>query len=236
MKKLCLALAIGLSITIAQIYPFEPGEFLKYEVSLNILSAGKASLKINDGTEFSNRPLYHVVFKIKTNKVWDQIFPIRDTVESWIDTERLFTHKLKKIIREPKYSQDLLADFDYDSGIVKTDRKSLPITSETRDPYAIFYYLRTLPLKVGDLFDFTIFDNYKFTDLKLIVHRKESISVTAGKFNCFVIEPYKEGRALFRNKGDMKVWISDDKQRLPVMIISKAKFGSLVMKLTDHSR
>ena len=69
----------------------------------------------------------------------------------------------------------------------------------------------------------------------MIVHRKENISVIAGKFDCFVVEPFKEGRTLFKNKGDMKVWISDDEHRLPVMIVSKAAFGSLVMKLSEYS-
>jgi len=50
-----------------------------------------------------------------------------------------------------------------------------------------------------------------------------------------VVEPFREGRMLFKNRGDMKVWLSDDSQRLPVKIISKAKFGSLVMKLARHS-
>jgi hypothetical protein len=56
-----------------------------------------------------------------------------------------------------------------------------------------------------------------------------------GKFDCLVVEPFREGRMLFKNRGDMKVWLSDDSQRLPIKIVSKAKFGSLVMKLARHS-
>ncbi len=236
MKKILIALALQTSVAVAQSYPFTAGESLSYEVSLNILSAGNAILEIDDTPSQNGTPLYLVTFKMKTNSLWDQIFPIRDTVESWIDKKALITRRLKKVIRERTYTQDLMAEFDYDAGTVTTDRTSLSIKNEARDPYSFFYYLRTLPLKVGDLFSFTIFDNHSFTDLNMIVHRKESIQVGAGKFDCFVVEPFRGGRALFKNRGDMKVWISDDRRRLPVMIVSKARFGSLVMKLTEQPR
>ena len=235
MKKILLSLALQASLTLGQSYPFTAGEFLNYEVSVNIFTAGDASLEIDNNPGANGSPLYLVTFQMKTNSLWDQIFPIRDTVKSWIDTKGLTTRKLKKVIREQAYTQNLTADFDYDSGTVTTNRTSLAMKDEARDPYSFFYYLRTLPLKVGDLFSFTIFDNHRFTDLRMIVHRKEIVKVAAGQFDCFVVEPFREGRALFRNKGDMKVWISDDRHRLPVMIISKARFGSLVMKLTEHS-
>ena len=230
-----LLFALQASLTLGESYPFKAGEFLNYEVSLNILTAGDASLEIDNNPGANGSPLYLVTFQMKTNSLWDQIFPIRDTVKSWIDTKKLTTRKLNKVIRERDYAQDLMADFDYDSGTVTTNRTSLDMKNEARDPYSFFYYLRTLPLKVGELFSFTIFDNHRFTDLMMIVHRKEIVNVAAGRFDCFVVEPYREGRALFRNKGDMKVWISDDRHRLPVMIVSKARFGSLVMKLTKHS-
>ena len=235
MKKLILAIFLKLSILSAENYPFKSGELLVYEVNLNIISVGRASLEIKDGFESNGFNSYHIIFNMATNKIWDTIFPIRDTVESWIDKQHLFTQKLRKTIRERQYSQDLLANFDYSSEIIITNKNSVPIRKGTRDPYSLFYYIRTLPLRIGELFEFTIFDNYKLNSFNMIVHRKEDINVIAGKFNCFVVEPFKEGRKLFKNKGDMKVWISDDKNRLPVMIVSKASFGSLVLKLVEYS-
>ena len=236
MKKWVFILAIAISLLRAQKeYPFNKGETLLYDVSLNFVSAGTASLELGDIEEFDGTPVYHITFRMKTNSVWDQIFRIRDTVETWIDSEGLFTRKLKKTIKEPRYSQKLLANFDYGSGVITTNKKALSISSEIRDPYSFFYYLRTVPLKVGDLFNFTIFDNHKLTDLSLIVHRKEQIDVPVGTFDCLVVEPFREGRMLFKNRGDMKVWLSDDSQRLPVKIVSKARFGSLIMKLSRHS-
>lgn len=231
-KKVCVLTASVVLLTGQPEHPFGEGETLLYDVSLNVFSAGTASLEVNGLEQLAGTPSYHITFRMKTNTLWDQIYQIRDTVETWIDSERLFTRKLTKTIRERHYAQNLSADFDYDDGTIRSNRKILPLSSEVRDPYSFFYYLRTLPLKVGDLFDFTIFDNHKFTDVSLTVHRKERVHVPAGEFLCLVIEPFREGRTLFKHKGDMMVWLSDDRLRLPVKIVSKAKFGSLVLRLS----
>ena len=109
MKKLLLTAVLSTSMIVAQSYPFVGGESLSYEVSLNILSAGNAILKINDLPEPSGTPLYLITFHMRTNSLWDQIFPIRDTVESWVDKKALITRKLKKAIHERKNKPIFLA-------------------------------------------------------------------------------------------------------------------------------
>ncbi len=97
MKKWVFILAIAISLLKAQKeHPFNKGETLLYDVSLNFVSAGTASLELGDIEEFDGTSSYHITFRMKTNSVWDQIFRIRDTVETWIDSEGLFTRKLKK--------------------------------------------------------------------------------------------------------------------------------------------
>ena len=54
MKKILFTISIQLSIIVAQNYPFKSGELLIYEVNLNIISAGKASLKIKDDEELKD--------------------------------------------------------------------------------------------------------------------------------------------------------------------------------------
>jgi len=126
MNKWIFILSTLITLLAAQTeHPFKKGETLLYDVSLNFFSAGTASLELGDIEEFGGAFSYHITFRMKTNSIWDQIFPIRDTVETWIDSDGLFTRKLKKVIREPRYSQDLQADFDYD-----LKRENLTITAK----------------------------------------------------------------------------------------------------------
>ena len=124
---------------------------------------------------------------------------------------------------------------ELEDSLITTEEGKFPLTQKIRDPYSMIYYLRTVPLKVGDLFSFTTFDNNKFMDFKIIVHHKEKIKVPAGKFNCFVIEPFQEGKSLLKSKGDMTIWLSDDKRKLPVRIESNASFGTMILKLKKVS-
>jgi hypothetical protein len=56
-----------------------------------------------------------------------------------------------------------------------------------------------------------------------------------GTFSCKVIRPFSDGKNLFKNAGDMQIWISDDKKRLPVKIQIKMKFGSMMLLLKKVS-
>jgi hypothetical protein len=60
---------------------------------------------------------------------------------------------------------------------------------------------------------------------------KEIINSPVGTFVCKVIRPFQKGKNLFKNQGDMQIWISEDARRLPVKIQIKMKFGSMTLLL-----
>ena len=211
--------------------PFQVGEILNYDASINFLKAGAAALEVSSQESLQDAQVFHIIFSLTSNRFLDRLYRVRDEVDTWIDVDGLFTRKYRKKLREKNYSKDFMAQMDYEDSVVVSGEKSFPLTQELRDPYSLFYYLRTLPLQVGDLLSFTTFDNNRFTDFQVTVHRTESVRVPAGRFDCIVIEPFREGRALLKHQGDMTIWLSNDEKRLPVMVVSKAKFGSVTMRL-----
>jgi len=213
--------------------PFQVGEILNYDSNFNLIKAGTARLHVSALELIDGVPVYHIIFTVKTNKILDRIYKVRDRVETWIDANGLFTRKFSKKVREGQYRHNFSAIINYQDSVVTTGEDSFRINDELRDPYSLFYYLRTIPLNVGDRFTYVTFDNNQFINIHLIVHRKEKISVKAGQFDCLVIKPFRKGRSLFKQQGDMTIWLSDDHQRLPVKIVSKTKFGSMTLKLRN---
>ena len=68
------------------------------------------------------------------------------------------------------------------------------------------------------------------------VTKKEKISVPAGTFNCYKIEPISGNNdPLFKNNGVMRIWISDDSLHLPIKIEQNTNIGTMVMKLKQIS-
>jgi len=69
--------------------------------------------------------------------------------------------------------------------------------------------------------------------MEVRVIRRERVEVPAGKFDCVVVEPVLKSEGIFKSKGEMMVWISDDDRRIPVQVKSKVPIGSISVSLTD---
>ena len=235
-KRLILFCAVLASLLQAEKHPFTVGETLEFDLKVNIIKAGNAMLKVIGEEEIDGNQVYHVKYTVKSNRYVDRLFYVRDQVDSWLDKEGLFTRRFIKNIREGSYRYKLEAEMNYIDSTLTSEDEVFPIESEIRDPFSLFYYLRSIPLKVGQKLSFKTFDNGQFVDFHIIVHRKENVRVPAGRFKCLVIEPYRKGKTLFKQKGDMRIWLTDDERRLPVKIETKATFGSMKMLLKKISR
>lgn len=206
---------------------FNNGEEIFYNVNLNFISVGSAKMSINEIENDSDN--YFFSFLLKTNKIWDKIFPIRDTVKAWIDTKEFYTQKFQKIILEPNYKTNLDVTFNYEKNFYSSNNKKIDISQKVRDPYSFFYFLRTRNIKIHDEFLFDIFDNNKIYKVKLSILKEERIDSNIGKFNCFLAEAIN----LDENKSIMKIWMTNDNKKIPIKIISNANFGTLNMLISD---
>ena len=214
-------------------WPFQIGERLTYNVSYTGITAGQASLEVVNDTVVNNYHQLHIRFKARTTFPVSSIYTINDQVDTWLDSKYLYTKKLTKNIREGNYKNDSYTIIDYDQSIAITNGDTVIIDQYLHDSYSLFYFLRTIPLIIGETIDFTAFDGKNITPFQVITKTKETINTMAGTFPCLVVKPFREGTTLLKNKGDMMIWFSDDKIRLPIQIRIKLKYGSMLLKLKD---
>lgn len=214
-------------------WPFQIGERLTYNVSFTGITAGQASLEVVNDTVVNNYHQLHIRFNARTTFPVSSIYTINDQVDTWLDSKYLYTKKLTKNIREGNYKNDSYTIIDYDQSIAITNGDTVIIDQYLHDSYSLFYFLRTIPLIIGETIDFTAFDGKKITPFQVITKTKETINTMAGTFPCLVVKPFREGTTLLKNKGDMMIWFSDDKIRLPIQIRIKLKYGSMLLKLKD---
>ena len=214
-------------------WPFQIGEKLTYNVSYTGITAGQASLEVVNDTVENNYHQLHIRFNARTTFPVSSIYTINDQVDTWLDSKYLYTKKLTKNIREGNYKNDSYTIIDYDQSIAITNGDTVIIDQFLRDSYSLFYFLRTIPLIIGETIDFTAFDGKIITPFQVITKTKETINTMAGTFPCLVVKPFREGTTLLKNKGDMMIWFSDDKIRLPIQIRIKLKYGSMLLKLKD---
>jgi hypothetical protein len=84
---------------------------------------------------------------------------------------------------------------------------------------------------VGNSVFVAVFDNKKVWDIEVQVLRKERVQVPAGQFQTIVIKPLMKSDGIFYRKGDIFIWLTDDEKRIPVMLKTKVKVGSITARL-----
>lgn len=230
MARLFIYIILLQSFALAN-FPFQPGEKLEYTAQFNFIPAGETTLECISIDTVNRQPVFHMIYSARTGKVADRLFKIRDRVDMWLDENELFTYRLVKSIHEGNYKKEIDTQINYEKMIAFTNGDTVRITKKVRDPYSLFYFLRTIPLPIGEVFPFSTFEANETTDFNLKVTGKELISTEAGNFSCLVVKPYRDGKTLLKNKGDMHIWFSDDKDRIPVQVEIKLKFGTMLMKL-----
>ena len=215
--------------------PFRVGETFNYIAKFNFIPAGTAILKVVSLDTVNNIPSFHIQYSARTGSLADKLFKIRDQVDSWIDEKGMFIHHQIKTIRQGNYRKYSNTKLFYADSFAIVNNDSIPISGTVFDPYSLFYYLRTIPLILGETLNMITFDNGSFTDFQLRVEKRESLSGPAGTFKCLVINPFKDGKTLLKNEGDMTIWFSDDARRIPVQILVKLKYGTMKLKLKSFS-
>ena len=235
MRSITILLLFITSTLLSQDGPFNIGEKLNYSLQFNFIKMGRGYLLVDEDEAVNDTPAHHVTFYAKTSKFADRIFKVRDKVDIWLDQEDMTTLKVLKQIREGDYKKNFYTVIDYENSIAITNNDTIPLDGRVRDPYSLLFYLRTIPLEVGQILDFTTFDRKKTTNFQVLVAGKETIKTPAGTFTCKIIKPFREGKSLLKNSGDMMIWFSDDEQCIPIQIQIKIKFGSMLLQLLSIS-
>jgi hypothetical protein len=211
------------------------GERLEFSVRYGRISAGTAVMEISDTTTYDSHLCYRVVSTASSNDFVSVFYKVRDTVETYIDIPGIFPRKFRKHLREGNYQMDRITTFDQRRHLAITGNDTVPTYAFVQDPLSSLYYIRTQKLIPGK--DVMI-DNH--TDkknylLKVIVYRKERIEVPAGTFDCVVIEPVMRAEGIFKAKGRIWIWLTDDEYKMPVMMKSEVYFlGSVSAQLSSY--
>ncbi len=77
-----------------------------------------------------------------------------------------------------------------------------------------------------------VFDSRKLWNVEVQVLRREKIKTKLGEFDTIVIKPLMKSEGIFNRKGDVYIWLTDDKKRVPVKLESKVAIGSITATLT----
>jgi hypothetical protein len=230
----------GTPYAFAGVVPFEAGERLRFEVSWGIIPAGTAVLQVAEASFKDGGCGYHFSAEASTYPFIDLIYMVRDRVDSFTDRDlkRSFLYRVENAGRRKKLSE---ITFDWTS--LKAQyregekaREPIAILPGSLDPLSIFYAFRLQELSEGIELSSPVTDGKRCVTGNVKVLRKEKISVPAGSFETYLVEPdLKHVRGIFEKSPGARlfVWVTADGRSIPVRIKSKVIVGSFVAELVS---
>ena len=213
---------------------FGVGEKLVFSVQYGLITAGEATLEVRNLATIRGRPCYRVVSDARTNDFFSKFYQVRDRYESYMDTTELYSLHYEKHIREGKFKRDEVVEFDQSGHRAIYKDKVVPIPPMAHDVLSALYFVRTLPLEVGQSIAIANHIDGKNYPLIVKVHGRERVKVDAGEFDCLVVEPILRGPGVFTQKGRLTVWLTDDEVRMPVLMKSKVVIGHVAAILKSY--
>ena len=224
---------VARQVTAAKV-PWKIGEYFQFSIDWSGVNGGSALMQVQNMQTVDGHRTWRIVTKAESNSFVSKFYKVRDRAESFVDAESLYSRRFEKHLREGSYKRDISVRFDQAAGkAIYEGGTRIDVPPRVHDVVSAFYYVRTCPLPEGAVVSIPTHDNEKSYDMVVKVIRRERVEVPAGKFDCVLVEPVLKSEGIFKSKGQMLVWLSDDERRIPVQVKSKVPIGSISVSLTD---
>lgn len=214
--------------------PFRAGESLRFSIQYGFIKAGTAWLEVPEVVDWNGRPSWRLVARAESNGFFDKVYKVRNRIESVWDQERRFSWRYFEDRHEGGYTANDTLTFDPSAGEVRyKDGRTYPVPPEVQDALSSFYFTRFQALPLGGSITFDYHASRKSAPMEVKILGRQRIKTPAGRFNCIVIEPMLKAGGIFKNKGRLVIWLTDDERRMPVLMRSKVLIGSISVTLQE---
>jgi WD40 repeat protein len=230
---------------------FIPGEELTYEIYYNWgaiwMAAGQAVFSVQQ-ENYKGKQAYHFKGAGTSYPKYDWFFKVRDRFESWSDTNDL---RPMRFIRDSHEGPtDIYNDcvFDHKKKMVFTGSRakdntikldSVKIPNCTLDVLTAIYYSRCIDFskyKPNDTIPITfVLDNQVYpVYIRYIGKAVYKSDKSKDSFNCIKFKPLLIEGTIFKGGENMTVWVTDDKNKLPLFVETKIVVGSIKVYLSGY--
>jgi hypothetical protein len=226
-----------------EINTFKIGEKITYQAYYNWgfiwIHAGDVEFSVKAAT-YQSKEVYHLSTFGASKKSYDWIYKVRDTFQTYVDKEIFqplwFERKTlegsykayENYIFQPAQSRIFSATENSDRLFA---RDTIVVKPCTLDVLTAVYTCRSLNfanLKINQKIPITMIIDSKVYPLYIRYLGKENIETkNKQKFRCIKFSVLLVEGTIFKGGEDMFIWVTDDDNRIPVLVQAKILIGSV---------
>ncbi|HRG01594.1 MAG TPA: DUF3108 domain-containing protein [Bacteroidia bacterium] len=217
---------------------FKAGEILSYRLHYGVMDAGVILMEVKpEVLEVAGRKVYHIVGNGYSQGAFDWFFKVRDRYETFMDKDALLPWMFVRRVYEGGVT--INQDYKFNHYTNKVDVGSgekVEIPEGTQDMISAFYSARNIDLsnaKEGDIFTINSIVDKEIWPLKIRYVGKEKITCDIGTFNCVKFRPIVQKGRVFKHEDDLNVWLTDDKNHVPLRAQAKLVVGSIKLDIVS---
>lgn len=241
----------GNSQCVDESHCFNTGEKITYEVAYNWgfiwVDGGEVFFKVDTITR-QGKNQYHFKSYGESYRFYDWIFKVRDHFESIVDPQSFRPQWFSRNTSEGGFEVNNSYIFDYDAERIlsstqnsdkpqQTDSISFPDC--TFDVLTAIYYARNIDfsnLKKGDSIPVNFIIDGGINKLHIKYLEEARVENRDGKkYDCIKFSAQVVAGTIFKEKEDIMVWVTNDKNRIPILVEAKILIGSIKAYMTSYT-
>lgn len=217
------------------------GESLTYHILWWGIPVGTATLTTAIPLEREDRHLAILNFEAKSNWYLQAFYPVKAHLQSWMDPETFTPVHFRSYLKRHWRLHQSVIRFDRSRGLSVHQLPGartveVPVGPAAQDGLSMVYYVRTIPLQLGETIPLEITADGKNWPLKAEVVQAHVINLgDLGR------RPAVEGRVElaypvpFFHGARARVWFSADEQRIPLLAKIRSRIGPVTVVLVERT-
>jgi hypothetical protein len=209
-------------------FPFKLGEELNYQVFIGGSNTplGLASFQVRGRSKFFEREGVFLTVSAQTTGAASRIFVAKDQIDSYVDPKSLLPYRTSMNLVEGSRRLSQILTVSQETGTVTSNNGAhIEVPVGTHDYVSFFYVIRTLGLVSGKKNAVTLLVENKPKTIFVDTLPRESIQLGPRRIQAIPLKLTTDDSE--PDKYQLRMWISDDRQRLPLRITCITKLGPL---------
>lgn len=214
---------------------FPVGERLNYDVSWSdFIVAGELTIETKDRRSFDGVEGLHVTAQAQSVGVVSAlVYKVNDLYESFLNTATLQPFRAEKHSRRGKKREQSSIIIDQQRRTARlSDGRTIEIPENTYDLAGLLYAIRAMDLTPGKSQNFNLIEDEKLYAISVEPEAREKVTTRLGSYDTVRVSTrMASGRD--SNVYNLRLYITSDARRLPVMITAEPKWGQVRVELTS---